>query len=249
MSEQAATNGYATKPKSTRLQLLKPGKDTLFASASAKLLMKIVSANGWEVSIGAGKHLKYEAWQTVGKFYNCTVRTYDAKFVTYGNVEGFEAKAEVIDNNTGLVIGGAESACMRDEEKWEKKSVFQLKSMAQTRAGSKALRQMFGYVVALAGYNPTPAEEMEQPRSNTAENRALTTNGGKNAMKATDGEVVREKVDQTPSPNGFARCSVESCNKVLTSAVEEYSLREYKKPLCMDHQKEDSWIEDDSYLK
>lgn len=237
MSEQTATNGY-TKRVSSRTQLLKPGKDTLFAHESAKLLLRIVKDNGWEVTIGQGKHLKYEAWQTVGKFYNCTVRTFDAKFVTYGNVEGFEAKAEVIDNNTGLVIGGAESACMRDEEKWEKKSVFQLKSMAQTRAGSKALRQMFGYVVALAGYNPTPAEEME-PRSN----------GAVNGAKALEGEVVREKVDQTPSPNGFARCSVESCNKVLTSAVEEYSVREYKKPLCMDHQKEDSWIEDDSYLK
>ena len=32
--------------------------------------------------------------------------------------------------------------------------------MAQTRAGSKALRQILGFVVALAGYSPTPADEM-----------------------------------------------------------------------------------------
>lgn len=37
---------------------------------------------------------------------------------------------------------------------------FQLRSMAQTRAGAKALRNALAWVVVLAGYRPTPAEEM-----------------------------------------------------------------------------------------
>lgn len=37
---------------------------------------------------------------------------------------------------------------------------FQLRSMAQTRAGAKALRNALAWVVVLAGYSPTPAEEM-----------------------------------------------------------------------------------------
>ena len=47
------------------------------------------------------------------------------------------------------------------------KPLFQLKSMAQTRACSKVLRQVFAWIVVLAGYRPTPAEEMtgnEHPR-------------------------------------------------------------------------------------
>jgi hypothetical protein len=36
---------------------------------------------------------------------------------------------------------------------------FQLRSMAQTRAVSKALRNVLAWVVVLAGYNPTPPEE------------------------------------------------------------------------------------------
>lgn len=39
--------------------------------------------------------------------------------------------------------------------------LFQLKSMAQTRACAKALRNVLAWVVVLAGYAPTPAEEME----------------------------------------------------------------------------------------
>jgi len=39
--------------------------------------------------------------------------------------------------------------------------LFQLRSMAQTRACAKAFRNVFSWVVVLAGYRPTPAEEMD----------------------------------------------------------------------------------------
>lgn len=39
--------------------------------------------------------------------------------------------------------------------------LFQLKSMAQTRACAKALRNVLAWVVVLAGYRPTPAEELD----------------------------------------------------------------------------------------
>jgi len=38
--------------------------------------------------------------------------------------------------------------------------LFQLRSMAQTRAGAKALRNVFAWVVVLAGFKPTVAEEL-----------------------------------------------------------------------------------------
>lgn len=72
----------------------------------------------------------------------------------------------------------------RDEIIWEKKRTgagnapkkarvligeeavpnFQLRSMAQTRAGAKAMRNALSWVVVLAGYRPTPAEEMPDHR-------------------------------------------------------------------------------------
>jgi hypothetical protein len=43
--------------------------------------------------------------------------------------------------------------------------LFQLASMAQTRACAKALRNVLAWVVVLAGYKPTPAEEIDtEPR-------------------------------------------------------------------------------------
>lgn len=57
------------------------------------------------------------------------------------------------------------------------KPLFQLRSMAQTRAEAKCLKSVFGYVVVLAGYKATVAEEMmanqqpddqEQPKNQQA---------------------------------------------------------------------------------
>jgi hypothetical protein len=42
---------------------------------------------------------------------------------------------------------------------------FQRRSMAQTRAGAKALRNLFARIVVLAGYRPTPAEELPVERT------------------------------------------------------------------------------------
>ena len=42
----------------------------------------------------------------------------------------------------------------------ERVPLFQLSSMAQTRAGAKVLRNVLSWVAVLAGYKPTPAEEL-----------------------------------------------------------------------------------------
>lgn len=146
----------------------KPEHDTKFAQESARLLVDIIKKNNWSRKLGGqSEHIQYEGWQTAGKYYGYSVKTYDSEYVEYGGTWGFKAKATVVNEKTGIEIGGAEALCMSDEINWKSKPKFQLASMAQTRAGSKALRQILGFVVALAGYNPTPAEEMiaEEPKA------------------------------------------------------------------------------------
>lgn len=160
-------NQITEEPK--ELQMLepqaldKPQHDIEFAKASAKFLVDVIKQNNWSKKLGGqSEHIQYEGWQTAGKFYGYTVKTFDAEYIEYGGTWGFKAKAQVVNEKTGLVVGGSEALCMSDEYNWKSKPKFQLASMAQTRAGSKALRQILGFVVALAGYNPTPLEEMEK---------------------------------------------------------------------------------------
>ncbi len=147
-----------------------PERDTAKASRAAKQLIDIVRQNKWSINVGGkSDHLMYEAWQTVGKYFDVSIATGEAEPVEIGGVIGFKAKAWAVNNKTGVKVGEAEAYCMRDEGNWKSKPTFQLASMAQTRAGSKALRQIFGFVVALAGYSPTPAEEMTGEEVNQAQ--------------------------------------------------------------------------------
>jgi hypothetical protein len=76
-------------------------------------------------------------------------------------VEGYDYEARVEARTaTGLVVGTAEATCSRKESQWAREDDHAVKSMAQTRATSKALKAGTGWLMVLAGYKATPAEEM-----------------------------------------------------------------------------------------
>jgi len=140
--------------------LMDSPKDVLDdASVAAKALIDMVKKTKQSIKIGGGEHLRYEAWMTVARFYGCVPKTGEAEPIEINNVFGFKARATVV-NRDGQEISGAEAYCMADEPNWKNKPLFQLASMAQTRAGGKALRNVFAWVAVLAGYQATPAEEM-----------------------------------------------------------------------------------------
>ena len=132
------------------------------AKKAAKALTTVIDQKPRKVMIKGQVYLEYEDWQTVAQFYGYTVRTHNAMPVEFGGVKGAKAEADLIDFRTGIIVGGAEAYCMSDEENWGNKPWFQLASMAQTRAGSKAIRNRMAWVVVLAGYSGTPAEEIIQ---------------------------------------------------------------------------------------
>ena len=149
-----------------------------------------------KVVINGEKYLEYEDWQTIGRFYRITVGTDWTREVKdeKGNIRGFEAKSSVYYN--GTVIGGAEASCLRDESKWTGKPDFQLKSMAQTRACAKGLRNVLGFVPVLAGYKATPAEEMTDVSHGTSTPPASkpTSNGYATKMKDPDAPATDKQM-------------------------------------------------------
>jgi len=93
---------------------------------------------------------------------------------------GWEARVEARTRD-GAVVGAAEAQCSREEKEWgpnptrgKMRDDYALRSMAQTRATSKALRQPLGFVMKLAGFEATPAEEMprtSEPSDKQADQR------------------------------------------------------------------------------
>jgi hypothetical protein len=142
------------------------------ATRAARSLTSVVSRKPKKVVINNEQYLEYEDWQTIGQFYGAAVLTEAALPVEVEGVRGAKASARLISLKTGEVIGGAEAYCMRDEPTWSAKPWFQLASMAQTRAGAKALRNRLGWVAVLAGYKITPAEEMAEVSRSRAADKA-----------------------------------------------------------------------------
>lgn len=107
------------------------------------------------------RHLEYEDWIALGNAFGLDVMTGDAEPVEVFEAKGFKAKAKLIRVSDGVVIGGAEAYCLDNEQNWLNRDYFQMASMAQTRAGSKALSNALRGVVALhKSLSGTPAEEM-----------------------------------------------------------------------------------------
>lgn len=73
---------------------------------------------------------------------------------------GFEARAFVHNPSTGVILSHAEAEVRYQEKNWSGRDQYALRSMCQTRAMSKAFRNVLAWQVVLAGYKATPAEEM-----------------------------------------------------------------------------------------
>lgn len=139
--------------------LATPSEIVSNASEVATLLTTILREQNLVVNIQGSEHVLVEGWTLLAGMMGHSVGTTNTRPVEVDGKPGFIAHAEVYDQ-TGNVVGSADGICTRGERAWSKRDDYALSGMAQTRAISRACRQRFGFIVRLAGYNPTPAEEM-----------------------------------------------------------------------------------------
>ena len=135
------------------------------AAEQAKTLMDIVDQQNLFVLVQGKKYLMVEAWETIGAFNSVGSDTeWIREFRIGDELVGWQAKVNLVDSRTGIQVGSGISVCGLDEFVAKgKRGVAQhnaVMSMAQTRATSKAYRAKYSWVAVLAGYQPTPAEEM-----------------------------------------------------------------------------------------
>lgn len=125
------------------------------ATATADALIQVVKDKQLIKRIGQSDHVLVEAWTLLGAMLG----VFPVCVWTRKLEDGWEARVEA-RTLSGAIVGAAEAECLRGERNWKSSDDYALRSMAQTRATSKALRAPLGFIVTLAGFNPTPAEEM-----------------------------------------------------------------------------------------
>lgn len=129
--------------------------------AVADELSRVIRDKKLTTAISGKDHVRVEGWTLLGSMlgvFPVTEWTRPVKNAE-GQQIGWEARVEARTRD-GAVIGAAEAECLRSESLWSGRDDYALRSMAQTRATSKALRQPLGFVMTLAGFEATPAEEM-----------------------------------------------------------------------------------------
>ncbi|MDR7495295.1 MAG: hypothetical protein QN190_14120 [Armatimonadota bacterium] len=129
------------------------------AAAQAQVLADVIRSRRLAVNIAGKEYVRVEGWTLLGALLGVSPVCEWTRPVS-APAAGWEARvvARTLD---GREVGAAEAICARDEPRWADQPEFALRSMAQTRATAKALRLPLGFVMALAGYETTPAEEIE----------------------------------------------------------------------------------------
>ena len=184
------------------------------AKAKAKTFVDIVEQQELFTMIGPSKHLNHEAWETIAAGYGLTAAvdktTYhwkkDSEEDKGDELFMVEAHAVVLDRD-GTIRGGAVASCGRDEPNWATKPVHQVASMAGTRASAKALRLMLSWVVEIAGYEPTPSEEIvdKKPRAERVKADATPRNSGNRAESRNAGSSRQQP---TPTAGEHGTCPI-----------------------------------------
>jgi len=133
------------------------------AAACADALADVIRAKHLYKTIAGRNHVLVEGWTLLGTMLGVfPVCIWSRPIGTDPDHGGWEARVEA-RTMSGQVVGAAEAECLYSESNWKNRDDYALRSMAQTRATSKALRLPLGFIVALAGYATTPAEEMAAP--------------------------------------------------------------------------------------
>lgn len=204
----------------------------------ANLLMDFVLKQNLFQQIGKNRHIYIEAWQFCGHFYGITAkeRQTDPYVDELTGAAGFKSTADIVLINKDQVISSASALCLNNEDNWNVRPKYewkngdrqqigevrvpsqQLASMAQTRAMSKALSNVLRFVVVLAGFSTTPAEEMtgdeqdhrrEEKQNGRDPERKSTANGPANNGLINDKQrsllFARGKAAGIPM-NELAKC-------------------------------------------
>ena len=132
------------------------------ATELATPLAKLIQDRKLFTDIKGKRHVRCEGWTTLAAMLGVTPHEESVNRIcaTDESMGGYEAVIALKRITDGAVVGRASAECTRDEKLWADRNDYALRSMALTRATGKACRLAFSWIMVLAGYEATPAEEM-----------------------------------------------------------------------------------------
>lgn len=124
-------------------------------------LKDIIIQNKLYTNIKGKNYVNVEGWQIAGAFTGTFPLVEKVENIGQGNEYKYRAEVSIIDRE-GKKVGYGVAICTNKESGKKNFDEYAVASMAQTRAVGKAYRMQIGWLLKIAGYETTPAEEMSQ---------------------------------------------------------------------------------------
>lgn len=134
-----------------------PEEQLASAASTASVLARMIEKQGLSLELQGRRYVRVEGWTALATILGLSPQ--EVSVVPEG--EGYVATVGLRRVRDGQEISRASAYCGRDEKTWASRPTYAVRAMAITRATSRACRLGLGWVYSLAGYEATPAEEMD----------------------------------------------------------------------------------------
>jgi hypothetical protein len=175
----------------------------------SKDLAKLIKEKGLSSNIQGKQFVNVEGWQFAGASLGLMpIITETTDLTRRGTEPGqveikYMAKCEVRNINTGQLVATGVAICSNFEQSKKRFDEYAILSMAQTRAIGKAYRNLLAWLMKAAGFEATPAEEMDFAPAEAPKKPAQTVQ-----------EVVAEIVEEEEIDIDAIKADIANCTKV-----------------------------------
>jgi hypothetical protein len=176
------------------------------------------------MNIQGKEFVNVEGWQYAGSRLGILPVVEELTNLSDEHEIKYKAQVKLLNLRTEQVVGSGFAICSNKENGKKYYQEFAIASMAQTRAIGKAYRNILAWIIRAAGYEPTPAEEMdylgrdEQP----AKTAAVEVPKEQRPVVRPEAVVPTEDADAKPATTRQkAEILLLLNNEVITTAEKE----------------------------
>ena len=127
----------------------------------SKDLSRLIKDKGLSSSIQGKQFVNVEGWQFAGASLGLMPIITETTDMSKEDEIRYQAKCEVRNITTGQLMAVGIALCSNKEKTKRYFDEYAILSMAQTRAIGKAYRNLLAWLMKAAGFEATPAEEMD----------------------------------------------------------------------------------------
>jgi hypothetical protein len=152
------------------MQLTNPSYELINKDSMLKLsteLSQLIKEKGLSSNIQGKQFVNVEGWQFAGASLGLMPIITSTQDLSNETSIKYMATCEVRNITTGTVVATGIALCSNAEKTKRYFDEYAILSMAQTRAIGKAYRNLLAWLMKAAGFEATPAEEMDFAREET----------------------------------------------------------------------------------